>query len=123
MVVVFIAFLAVVCGLIGYYRQSTFTSIVYKPDFSGEMMRQYFIYTEIYYIMNLVFSVIGAYMIYDHNPIIAVIGISFCVILAIPRINTVITFTLSQNASKTFNDQAEKLRVMKMRFEDDKCEK
>lgn len=126
MIVSIMCVLSFICGLIGFYRQNTFLSIVDKPDFSGEMMRHYFLYTEIYYVLNLLFSSIAGYMIFDESPVFASVFILICAIMAIPRIKTIITFSISQNAEKVFDEQATVLLDMKRKFDkedSEKCEK
>ena len=116
--------LAMICGLIGFYRQNNFLSILQDPNFSGDVMRMYFVYTEMYYILNLSFGGIATYMVFDESPIVSSIVMVMCVMLAIPRIRTVISFLTSTSAGEVFDDRASELMAMKRKFaEDDKCEK
>jgi ABC-type multidrug transport system fused ATPase/permease subunit len=124
MVFTIICGMAMMCGLIGFYRQNNFLSILNDPNFSGDLMRMYFVYTEMYYILNLTFSGIATYMVFDDAPVISSVVIGIIVMFAIPRISTVISFLTSASAGQIFEDRASELMAMKRKFaEDDKCEK
>lgn len=124
MVFTIICGMAMMCGLIGFYRQNNFLSILNDPNFSGDLMRMYFVYTEMYYILNLIFSGIATYMVFDDAPVISSVVIGIIVMFAIPRISTVISFLTSASAGQIFEDRASELMAMKRKFaEDDKCEK